>query len=103
MTYKFSQKHPFKGSQEFEIIGDVINLRLKKPFKDERIKTVMLAMIDPKPVINKSILEFHSRVPCNPLLALFINKPNKQEFDAFVAKVIAQATHEYNDFTGLKN
>jgi len=102
MTYKFTQKHPFKGSQEFEIIGDTINVRLKKPFQDEKIKTVMLAMLDPKPVINKSILEFHSRVPCNPLLALFINKPNKKEFDAFVTQVIELATSEYNDFTGLR-
>ena len=98
---KLVQKHFLKGSREFEIADDVVNVRFKTPFKEEKL-TVMLTILNPEPVVNRPFLEFHSRVKCGPLLSLFLNKPNAAEFDAFVNKLKQRALEEYNAFAGLK-
>ncbi len=77
---KLVQKHLLKGSREFEIADDVVNVRLKTPFKEEKM-TVMLTILNPDPVVNKPFLEFHSRVKCGPLMSLLINIPNSKEFN----------------------
>jgi len=48
------------------------------------------------------MLHFHSRVKCGPLLSLYFNKPNAQEFNAFVDAVKEKALKEYNAFSGLQ-
>jgi hypothetical protein len=98
---KLVQTHFLKGTREFEIADDVVNVRFKTPFKEEKL-TVMLTILNPEPVVNKPFLEFHSRVKCGPLLSLFLNKPNAAEFDAFVNKLKQRALEEYNAFAGLK-
>jgi hypothetical protein len=98
---KLVQKHFLKGSSEYEIADDVINVRLKTPFKEEKL-TVMLTILNPEPVVNKPFLEFHSRVKCGPLLSLVLNKPNAEEFNAFVNELKRRALEEYNAFAGLK-
>ena len=98
---KLVQKHFLKGIREFEIADDVVNVRFKSPFKEEKL-TVMLTILNPEPVVNKPFLEFHSRVKCGPLLSLFLNKPNVAEFDAFVNELKQRALEEYNAFAGLK-
>ena len=98
---KLVQKHFLKGSREFEIADDVVNVRIKTPFKEEKL-TVMLTILNPEPVVNKPFLEFHSRVKCGPLLSLLINKPNAEEFNAFVNELKQLARQEYNAFAGLK-
>ena len=98
---KLIQKHFLKGTSEFEIVDDVINVRIKTPFKEEKI-TVMLTILNPEPVVNKPFLEFHSRVKCDPLLSLSINKPNTEAFNAFVNELKQRARQEYNAFAGLK-
>ena len=101
MSMKLVQKRFLKGSREFEIADDVINVRIKSPLKEEKI-TVVLTILNPEPVVNGPFLEFHSRVKCGPLLSLWIDKPNTGEFNAFVDELKRRAREEYNAFAGLK-
>ena len=34
---KLIQKDLLKGTREFEIVDDVVNVRIKKPFKEEKL------------------------------------------------------------------
>jgi len=101
MSIKLVQGHFLKGKREFEIVDDVVNVRIKTPFKEEKI-TVVLTVLNPEPVENKPFLEFHSRVKCGPLLSLLLDKPNSGEFNAFVDELKRRAREEYNAFAGLK-
>lgn len=101
MSKKLVQKQLFKGTREFEIVDDVINFRLKTPLKEEKL-TVDLSILNPDPEVNEPFLDFHSRVKCGPLLSLLIDKPNPQEFNAFVDELKQRARQEYNAFAGLK-
>ena len=103
MTTKLVQNHLLKGTREFEIIDDVINVRIKPRFDKEESLTVMLTVLNPEPVIGKSFLEFTSRVNNEPLLSLFLAKPNRREFNAFVNLVKQKARDEFNAFAGLKS
>ena len=99
---KLVQKRFLKGTREFEIEGEIVNVRLKTPFKEEKV-SVMLTILNPDPEVNESFLEFHGRVKCSPLLSLWINKPNAEEFNAFVDELKRRAREEYNAFAGLKS
>jgi len=99
---KLVQKHFLKGSREFEIVDDTVNVRLKSGFKEKEL-TVMLKILNPEPVENGPFLEFHSRVKCDPLVSLLINKPNAEEFNVFVNELKQRARHEYNAFAGLRS
>lgn len=98
---KLVQRHLLKGTREFEIVDDAVNVRIKTPLKEEKF-TVVLPILNPEPVVNKPYLEFHSRVKCGPLLSLFLNKPNAEEFNTFVNQLKQRALEEYNAFAGLK-
>ena len=95
------QRQFLKGSRKFEIADDVLNIRIKSPFKEEKI-TIVLAMLNPEPVVNNPFLDFHSRVKCGPLVSLLIDKPNAKEFNTFVDELKRRAREEYNAFAGLK-
>ena len=103
MTPKLVQKHFFKGTQEFEIVDDAVNVRIKSPFNKEETLTVMLTVLNPEPVISKSVLEFTSRVNNEPLLSLYLAKPNAKEFNAFVNLLKQKAQDEFNAFAGLRS
>jgi len=98
---KLVQKQFLKGSSEFEIVDDVVEIRMKTLLKEEKL-SVMLSMLDPEPVVNKPFLEFHSRVKCGPLLSLFQDKPDSETFNNFVTQLKTRARDEYNAFAGLK-
>ncbi len=98
---KLVQKQFLKGSREFELADDVVNVQLKTLFKEEK-STVVLAILNPDPVVNKPFLEFNSRVKCGPILSLMIDKPNAEEFNTFVNQLKQRARQEYNAFAGLK-
>jgi len=102
MTSKLTQKHLLKGTQELEIVDDAVRVRFKSPFGKEESMTVMLAVLNSEPVISKSLLEFTSRVNGEPLLSLFLAKPNPDEFNAFVAALKQQIQDEFSAFAGLK-
>ena len=101
MVMKLVQKQLLKGTREFEIVDDVVYFRFKTPLKEEKL-TVDLSILNPDPVVNEPFLEFHSRVKCGPLLSLLINKPNAEEFNAFVDELKKRARQEYNAFAGLR-
>lgn len=100
MTTKLVQKHFLKGLREFEIVDDSVNVRIKTPFKEETL-SVVLSVLNPEPVINRSYLEFHGRVKCAPLLSLYLNKPSPEEFNAFVGTLKQRALEEYGAFAGI--
>ena len=101
MTTKLIQKQLFKGTQEFEIVDDAVNIHIKSPFKNDETLTVMLAVLNPEPIISKSRLEFTSRVNNEALVSLLLAKPNAEEFNAFVNLLKQKAQDEYNAFAGL--
>jgi ribosomal protein L12E/L44/L45/RPP1/RPP2 len=101
MTTRLVQKHLVKGSREFELVDDHVNIRIKAPFKDPEEITVMLTVLDPEPVISKSSLDFVSRVNGCTLISLLLGKPNTEEFNAFVSAVKQRALEEFSSFAGL--
>lgn len=102
MTTRLLQKHLFKGTREFEIIDDHVEVRIKAPLKKEETLTVMLTVLNPEPMIRRSSLDFNSRVNGEALISLFMENPNAEEFNAFVSTLKQKATDEYNAFAGLK-
>jgi hypothetical protein len=101
MNMKLIQKQFLKGRREFEIVDDAINVRIKTPFKEEKI-TVVLTALNPDPVASGPFLEFHSRVQGGPTLSLLLDKPNTEEFNTFVNELKRRAREEFNAFAGLK-
>lgn len=101
MTSKLVQKSLFKSTQTFEIIDDAINVTVKSAFKEEKL-TVMLAVLNLEPVISDSTLDFTSRVNNEPLISLYLGKPNPGEFNGFVNFLKERIQTEYQDFAGIK-
>jgi hypothetical protein len=103
MTTKLIQRDLFKGTQEFELVEDHVNVRIKAPFKQEERLTVMLTVLNPEPVISEKFLHFNSRVNGEPLLSLYLGKPNTEEFNGFVSALKNKAFEEFNAFAGLQS
>lgn len=99
MTIKLIQKRFLKGRREFEIIDESVFVRIKSLFGGEKI-TVGLSMLNPEPVENGPELEFHSRYKSRPLLSLLLNKPNTEEFNAFVDVLKQRILEESDAFAG---
>jgi len=103
MSHKLIQKHFLHGTQEFELLDDLIKVRINSLLKGKKELDIELAILNPEPVISDSRLHFNSRVKCGPLISLYLNKPNAEEFNAFVDAVKAKAKMEYDAFAGLNN
>lgn len=101
-TMKLVQKHLLKGTREFEIADELVHVRIRTPFREEKA-TVVLSMLNPEPAVNGSRLEFYSRVKGHPLLALYRNKPDAESFDRFVDTLKRRARAEYDAFAGLRH
>ncbi len=100
---KLVQKKFLQGTREFELIDDVIDVRIKSRLKEEKL-TVVLSVINPEPVVNGSMLEFFSRIKADDVLfALFVDKPNPREYNAFVDALRQRAHGEFHAFTGLRD
>ncbi len=99
---KLVQKLFLKGTREFEIVDDLIQVRIKSAFKEEK-STVVLSMLNPEPAVNGPCLEFYSRVKGHPLLTLYRNKPDIESFERFVEALKRRARAEYNAFAGLRS
>ncbi len=89
------QKHPIKGSREFRLTDDEIQYTTKSPFKTDSL-SVLFDVLDPEPVISGSTLSFISKVNNEPLVELFLNKPDKETFEPFIKKIQLKITE--NDF-----
>ena len=99
---KLVQKSLIKGVREFEIADGFISVNIKSRFKEEKL-TIVLSVINPNPVVNGSHLEFFSRVKADDVLfSLLMDKPNADEFNAFVSALRRRAGEEFDAFTGLR-
>ncbi|NNC66699.1 MAG: hypothetical protein HKN83_01530 [Gammaproteobacteria bacterium] len=103
MVHKLVQKHLLYGRREFELRDDIVKIKVNSLLDENKDFEVELAMINPDPIISKSRLEFHSRVKCRPLISLYLNKPNAEEFNAFVDALKTKAKNEFDAFAGIKN
>ena len=97
MSTKLTQRHLFKGTREFEIVGDQVHVKSRK----EETLSVTLAVLNPEPVITRSHLEFVSRVNGEALLSLALSRPNVTEFNDFVSTLKQKALAEYNAISGI--
>ncbi len=95
MTSKLVQKHPIKGTREFQLTEDEIQYTIQSPFKTNSL-SVLFDVLDPEPVIKGSIVSFISKVNKEPLVELLLNKPDKNTFDQFIKDVQMKITE--NDF-----
>ncbi len=103
MTLKLIQKHILYGIREFELRDDIVKVTVNSMLDENKDFEVELAMINPEPIITKSRVEFHSRVKCRPLISLYLNKPNTQEFNDFVNAIKTKAKNDFNSFAGINN
>lgn len=102
MSDKLIQKHLVKGTVEFVIDDEDIHIYTTPRFGHSReTLTVRLSVLNPEPVINKSQLEFVSRVNGEALVSLSLAKPSVEEFNAFVNNLKQKAASEYSAFIGM--
>lgn len=99
MTATLLQKHPIKGTREFRLVGDELEYTIQSPLKKESL-SVVLSVLDSEPVISGSMLAFVSQVNREPLVELFLNKPDKETFDQFVSTLQQRISEE--DFGRLR-
>lgn len=83
MTTTLLQKHPIKGKREFRLVDDEIQYTIQSPLRTESL-SVVLNVLDSEPVISGSMLAFVSQVNREPLVELFLDKPDKETFGQFV-------------------
>ena len=86
MTNKIVQKHPDRGTREFELVDDAIEYRISSEFADEEL-TVALSVLVPEPVVDGSMMYFISEVNREALIKLFVDLPDKETFAKFVGTV----------------
>ena len=55
MINRIVQKHPDRGTREFELVDDAIEYRIKSQFGDEEL-SVVLSVLAPEPVIELSLI-----------------------------------------------
>ncbi len=103
MTTKLIQKHLVRGTQAFELVDDYVSIRTKARFRKTEEIRVMLTVLDPEPVISASFLSFNSRVNGEPLISLFLGKPDTEAFNAFVNELKLRAQEAFHAFAGLRS
>jgi hypothetical protein len=99
MTATLLQKHPIKGTREFRLVGDELEYSIQSPLKKESL-SVVLSVLDSEPVVSGSMLAFVSQVNREPLVELFLNRPDKEVFEEFVSSVRQRISEE--DFSRLR-
>lgn len=99
MTTRLVQKHAIKGSREFELVDDEVRYVIKSPLRTESL-SVVLNVLDPEPVRSGSTLSFVSQVNREPLVELFLDKPDRETFDQFVSTMQRRIIEE--DFGRLR-
>lgn len=83
MTTKIIQKHPERGTREFELVDDAIEYRISSQFGDEAL-SVVLSVLSPEPVVDGEMLYFLSEVNREALIKLFVDLPDAETFAEFV-------------------
>ena len=93
MITRIVQKHPDRGTREFELVDDVIEYRIASPFGDEEL-TVVLSVLSPEPVVDGAMMYFLSEVNREALIKLFVDLPDAETFAAFVRTVTLRIREE---------
>jgi hypothetical protein len=93
------QKHPLKGTREFRLVDDELEYTIQSSLKNESL-SVVLCVLDPEPVLSGSTLAFVSQVNREPLVELFLDKPDKESFEQFVRALSQRISEE--DFSRLR-
>lgn len=93
-TVELIQKHPLKGSREFRLDADELHYTINSPLRDDESLSVPLHVLEVKPVKTGSILAFISQVNKEPLVELFVDKPDKKTFDQFIETMQHRITAE---------
>jgi hypothetical protein len=99
MTSTLLQKHPVKGTREFKLMDDEVHYTAQSPLKQESL-SVVLSVLDPEPVVSGSTLSFVSQVNREPLVEFFLDRPDKETFEQFIAVMRRRITEE--DFSRLR-
>jgi hypothetical protein len=99
MTTRLTQTHAIKGSREFVLVDDEVQYIIKSPLRMESL-SVVLNVLDPEPVRGRSTLSFVSRVNREPLVELFLDKPDRESFNQFVSTMRRRIIEE--DFGRLR-
>ena len=86
MTTGIIQKHPERGTREFNLVDDSIEYRIESPVGNEEL-SVVLSVLSPEPVVEGSMLYFVSEVNREALIKLFVDLPDAETFAAFVGTV----------------
>jgi len=86
MTATLVQKHPTKGSREFQIIDNELQYTIQTELETYSL-SVLLDILEADPVISGSMLAFVSKGNKEPLVELFLDLPNKEAFDEFVENI----------------
>ena len=103
MTDKLIQRHLLHGTQEFEILDDILRVTTTGPLRGRKVLDFVLATLNPDPVLNKDRLDFYGRVKCGPMLSFYVDKPDPDTCNAFVDRLTAKIREEYGAFTGGKD
>jgi len=99
MSATLVQKHAIKGTREFKLVDDELEYTIQSPLKKESL-SVVLCVLDSEPVISGSTLAFVSQVNREPLVELFLDRPDKETFDRFVSTLSQRIAEE--DFSRLR-
>ena len=86
MINRIAQKHPERGTREFELVDDAIEYRISGNFGDEEL-SVVLSVLAPEPVVDGSMLYFVSEVNREALIKMFVDLPDKETLAQFVSTV----------------
>ena len=92
-TIELKQTHPDQGSREFKLDNEEIHYVINSPLRNDEL-SVALNVLDANPVIEGPIMAFVSQVNREPLVELFIDSPDKNTFDQFVATLQERITEE---------
>ena len=93
MTTKIVQKHPDRGTREFELVDDAIEYRISSPFGDEAL-SVVLSVLSPEPVVDGLMMYFLSEVNREALIKLFVDLPDADTFAGFVRTLKQRISEE---------
>ena len=98
-TIHLKQRHPIKGSREFELNAHEIQYSSQALNSSDSL-VVVLSVLNPEPVISGSTLSFVSEVNKEPLVEFFLDKPDKETFEQFISVMQSRILNE--DFSRFR-
>lgn len=90
---KLTQKHIVKGTREFELTDEGVDIKIDMPFLNKEF-TVVYSVLETEPVVDGSSFAFVSGVNREPLVEMVVDKPTAEEFNAFVEELKKRVKEE---------